>query len=217
MTPDKSICAVFLATAFSCVTSTYGQIHAFDYETPAYVDFEFSEVVAHEDEPVVVVNIYRTGDFRQLTRVDFVTEEISATEGKDYRGTGGTITFRPGEGFKRIEIPIISDDEAETNETFRVRLTRPSANTLLMREESTVVIQDTVRPISPPTLEVAMNGDGNISLSWEGDPTWQLERSADLAHTQWETVHCNPTRTEKGCEVVEPAFGTVYLYRLRIP
>src|SRR5690349_6205951 len=72
------------------------QIHALDYDTPAYLDFEFRDMQVDEDDSAVLINVYRFGDFRQVTRVDFATEELTAKEGQDYKGTGGTITFQTG-------------------------------------------------------------------------------------------------------------------------
>jgi len=196
--------------------SSYAQFHVLDYEIPAYIDFEFSEITVQENQPVAVIHIHRSGDFRQYTRVQFVTEEMTATEGQDYKGTGGTITFQPGEGIKQIEIPLIADGLSESDETFRLVLSEPSANTLLTRDSITVTIHDTPAPVAAPKLEIASAGSGKIALSWEGEPTCRLERTADAVVGNWEVVTRTPKVDGTRCEVIEPIGGVIYFYRLRV-
>src|SRR5687768_16316778 len=90
-----------LATLIATTLCAYGaDFKALDYETPAYVDLEFSEVRVNEPAGAVTINIVRTGDFRRTTTVEYQTIEDEASEGQDYKGAGGTLVFRPGEGFK---------------------------------------------------------------------------------------------------------------------
>src|SRR5262249_4865080 len=157
--------------------------------------FELNDVTVSEGESAVTVNLYRSGDFRQSTQLKFATEEITASEGKDYKGTGGTIIFQPGEGMKQITVPIIADDQAESDESFRLVLTEPSPNTLLMRDSIVITIKDTPPPISAPKLQIASVGAGKVTLSWEGEPGYALERTANAGSGKWEAVPCNPTVT----------------------
>src|SRR5437879_5172617 len=113
MSVTKAKLALLLLGANLAQIEARAQVHALDYYTPAYIDFEFSQITVYEEQPVAAINLYRTGDFRQFTRVSFATEEGTASEGKDYQGTGGTITFQPGEGMKQITVPLIADDETE--------------------------------------------------------------------------------------------------------
>jgi len=207
---------LWLSSALSQL-DVHAQVHALDYTTPAYIDFEFTDMTVYENEASVVVNIFRTGDFRQYTRIDFATEEITADEGQDYNGVGGTITFQPGEGMKQIVIPLIADDKTEPDETFRLVLSDASPNTLLMRDSITITIKDSAGPISAPKLQIASAGPGKVAISWDGDSTCSLERSADAASGLWESVSCTPTVTGTHCEVIQPAGGILYFYRLRLP
>jgi len=51
-----------------------------------------------------------------------------ATPGTDFSTTSGTVTFLAGEQLKVIAVPVLSDaDNAETDETFLVNLSSPSA------------------------------------------------------------------------------------------
>ena len=56
--------------------------------------------------------------------MEYKTFDISAVEGKDYKGAEGTLNFAAGETEKTIEIEIIDDDTHEANETSRSRLQR---------------------------------------------------------------------------------------------
>merc|ERR1719502_398934 len=63
---------------------------------------------------------------KEAVTVEYKTFDISAVEGKDYKGAEGTLAFAAGETEKTIEIEIIDDDTHEANETFRVELSEPS-------------------------------------------------------------------------------------------
>jgi hypothetical protein len=206
---------LLLSTAFVQI-DTRAQIHALGYDTPAYIDFEFSEVTVYENQPAAVINIFRSGDVFETTRISFATEEGTATEGHDYKGTGGTLTFQPGEGIKQVTIPLIADDQTEPDETFKILLIDPNPGTLVMRDQMTITIKDIPGPIATPKLAIAAAGSGKISLSWEGDPAYTLERTANAASAAWETVSCTPSVNGTHCEVSEPAGGVLYLYRLRV-
>ena len=59
----------------------------------------------------------------RLVTVDYATVSGTATEGIDYTGKTGTLTFRPGGALTRtIAVPIVDDALDEVDETFRMRL-----------------------------------------------------------------------------------------------
>lgn len=213
---QAKIALVLFWIGSNCVRA-HGQVHSLGYDTPAFIDFEFSEVTVSEGQPAAIINVYRTGDFRQYTRVDYATEDGSATENSDYRATGGTLTFQPGEGMKQIAVPLIADSEPEPNETFKVVLTNPSVTAVILRNSITVTIHDAPGPISAPKLQISSSHPGEITLSWDGDPGYVLERTTQAAATGWEAVSTAPTVTGTHCEVTESAGAALYLYRLRSP
>ncbi|MFM8954091.1 MAG: S8 family serine peptidase [Planctomycetaceae bacterium] len=49
----------------------------------------------------------------------------TALAGLDYTATQGTMTFAPGQRVKEFTVPILVDQQADANETFRVVLTEP--------------------------------------------------------------------------------------------
>lgn len=205
---------VILTLAAIKETYAASDLHASDYATPAYLDVEFGTVRANENERAVVYLI-RTGDFRQTTSVRFKTEEMTATSGKDFEESMGTFVFPPGEGYKKIELNIVADEESEPTETFRLRLFADSPNTVLMRDTVIIEVGDRSSTSVPkPKLEITPLGAGRISLSWNFDSNFTLERSPDPSHSQWETVTDEPILAEARCEVIQETHGRSYFYRL---
>jgi chitinase len=54
--------------------------------------------------------------------VDIATENGSAVAGSDFVASSATVTFAPGETSKTFEIPIVTDDVPETQESFFARI-----------------------------------------------------------------------------------------------
>src|SRR5687767_8412522 len=179
--------ALALATLLTGISLQAGDFKALDYETPAYVDFELSEVSVNEPAGTVAINIIRTGDFRRTTTIEYQTVEDDASEGADYKGAGGTLVFKPGEGFKTIVLEIIRDEEVESLESFRFELSSSDPNCMLMRSTALVVIEDQPVPIARPELQIAAAA-GKILLSWDGSDTCALERTETPAAGNWEPV-----------------------------
>ena len=217
MRPTKSLLRYTVAVTLASFGTLYaGDFKKLGYETPAYVDLEFTEMRVNEPAGTLAINIIRTGDFRQTTTVDYQTVADSASEGQDYKGAGGTLVFKPGEGFKTITLEVLSDEAAEDSENFRFELTTTDPNAMLMRRSLQVTIEDAPMPVGPPQLQVASAG-GNILLSWEGSDTCALERTTNPAGGAWEQVACAPVTDGNRCEVAQPLGGPLFFYRLRLP
>ncbi len=54
--------------------------------------------------------------------VDWETVEGTAHAPSDYSSTSGTVTFSPGQTVKRVKVLVNGDGSAESNETFKVKL-----------------------------------------------------------------------------------------------
>ncbi|KIT15070.1 Calx-beta domain-containing protein [Jannaschia aquimarina] len=54
--------------------------------------------------------------------VSYATKDISAVAGQDYSARSGTLTFRPGDDFKQVRVPVTSDSVAEITESFGLTL-----------------------------------------------------------------------------------------------
>ena len=69
----------------------------------------------------------------------------TATFGSDYRapyGTVRTVTFKAGQSFKQIAVPVLRDVVDESDETVTVTLTNPSSGISLGRSVGTGTIAD---------------------------------------------------------------------------
>ncbi|MYG53919.1 MAG: hypothetical protein F4204_16670 [Rhodospirillaceae bacterium] len=58
--------------------------------------------------------------------VDYATADGTATAGRDYRQTSGTLSFAAGETEKTVSVPILDDAHDEGEETFALNLSNPS-------------------------------------------------------------------------------------------
>ena len=73
--------------------------------------------------------------------VNYATADGTATDGADYEGGSGLVTFAPGATRATIEVPILDDPLPEADETFLVNLTGP-ANGELANAQARGIIRD---------------------------------------------------------------------------
>ena len=88
--------------------------------------------------------------------VQWATWDGTAEGRADYRPSGGTLTFNPGEGRKKLRVPVIDDAINENTENLRVTLSN-QVNALLGRATGTgYIYDDDVRGIrvTPQTVQV---------------------------------------------------------------
>jgi hypothetical protein len=67
------------------------------------------------------VSLSEPGD--ETIEVSYTTVDGTATSGKDYTASSGTLTFLAGQTSRSIAVPILNDTEAEETETFTLVLT----------------------------------------------------------------------------------------------
>ncbi|WP_438853698.1 carbohydrate binding domain-containing protein [Agromyces sp. M3QZ16-3] len=70
------------------------------------------------------------------------TEDLSATEGRDFTPDNGSVTIPAGEREATIELPTLQDGKHEVDETFVVRLSDPQGAEFGFVRTATVSIQD---------------------------------------------------------------------------
>ena len=78
-----------------------------------------------EDAGSVTLVVRRSGHMGDCVTIDYKTADITATAGKDYEATEGTLTFQPDQREAKFSITIIDDDRFEKSEQFRVTLSEP--------------------------------------------------------------------------------------------
>ena len=68
--------------------------------------------------------------------VDYTTADGTALADSDYRATDGTLTFRPGEGTKTVDVIILGDTTAEPDETFTLVLSNQNPSTVDLDDDT---------------------------------------------------------------------------------
>uniref|UniRef100_A0AC34R749 Calx-beta domain-containing protein n=1 Tax=Panagrolaimus sp. JU765 TaxID=591449 RepID=A0AC34R749_9BILA len=84
-----------------------------------------------------------------LVTVQYKTIQDTATEGKDYEGVQGSITFQPKENVATIPIKIIDCEKYEEDEKFHVQLYNARA---ISSSDPSVELPSTIGPASTATV-----------------------------------------------------------------
>ena len=70
----------------------------------------------------------------ETVTVDYATSDGSATEGQDYTGTSGKLTFDPLQTAHVVSVTVLDDDISEESETLKFTLSNPSGAHLAVAE-----------------------------------------------------------------------------------
>ncbi len=87
------------------------------------VQFTFATYTVDESGGSANIEVLRTGATNQISKLDYVFADGTASNGVDYLGTNGTLTFAPGQTVQQITVPIVNDLLVEPTETFTITLT----------------------------------------------------------------------------------------------
>ncbi|MFK7858110.1 MAG: Calx-beta domain-containing protein [Granulosicoccus sp.] len=138
-----------------------------------------SQITVSEIDDSAGVVVERSGGSQGALSVQYTTLDVSAVASEDYAATSGTLNWNDGEiGTRRIEIPIVSDGQAEPSETFRLVLSNAvsslaEADNLLGASEAIITIEDSTQPgvirFVETTVTVAeSDGDAELRVIREG-------------------------------------------------
>jgi solute carrier family 8 (sodium/calcium exchanger) len=105
-----------------------------------HVEFTANAWSFLEKEPTAEVTVKRYGSVDEPMEVKFETKDGTATAGKDYKPTSGVVKFAKGEAERKVQVPIIDDDEFEPDEFFTIELMEPSAGALGSHSSTKVII-----------------------------------------------------------------------------
>ncbi|KAH8311980.1 hypothetical protein KR044_008848 [Drosophila immigrans] len=112
--------------AHNDLSEVKAQLHRIDDEDdeddPTRIYFEPGHYTVMENCGEFEVRVVRRGDISTYSKVDYETEDGTASAGSDYVGKKGTLTFPPGVDEQRFKIEIIDDDIFEEDECFYIRL-----------------------------------------------------------------------------------------------
>jgi len=95
------------------------------YLTP--IEFQFDD---RTGTSVATFTVTLTAASNQTVTVRYATSGGTATQGSDFLGAAGTVTFLPGETSKTVAVTVLGDSVAENNERFSVVLSGPTNATL---------------------------------------------------------------------------------------
>lgn len=124
------------------------ELNLIDNDLPSgKLDFTKSAYSVTEGQPYVEVQVRRSGGNVGFLTVDYVTDDASASTNApaDYVHTTGRLTWNNQDiSIKTVRIPIVNDDQVETNETFKIRLLNPSTPGIIgnLHTNCTITITD---------------------------------------------------------------------------
>ena len=88
-----------------------------------------------------VFTVWLSSGVGQAVTVHYQTSDETATEGSDYIGTVGVLTFPPYARSRTIAVPIVGDRTVEPRETFLVTLSAPT-NAVIARDTGRGTIEN---------------------------------------------------------------------------
>ena len=115
----------------------------------------------------VVLTVTRTGAKLTTVTLPYAFINGSATNGVDYTGVPGTLTFGTNIGSQTLTIPIANDRVIEANKTFSVQLSAPGGEAILGTNTImivTIIDDDSLATFATPNLSVREDV-GSISVN----------------------------------------------------
>lgn len=107
------------------------------------VGFSAARFEAREDDGQAHLWVRRTGPLVEAATVDFELIDGEALAGEDYTATQGTLDFAASVAELEILVPLLDDDEVESEETLLARLLNPTGPVELgSQSESVLAIRD---------------------------------------------------------------------------
>jgi len=128
--------------------------------------FTISTVEIAETASTVTLTVSRVGGTNGELTVNYATTDGTATDGSDYIGATGTLTWADGEGHDQtLTVTILNNAETESDETFTVTLSDPNSGESL--DTATVTIKE-----AEPTLVTLVDFtatalETEILLEWQ--------------------------------------------------
>ena len=109
----------------------------------------------------------------QTVTVEYVTTGGTATAGRDYETTTGTLTFSALETEQTIRVPIIDDDIDEVVETLTVMLINASNATIKDGKATGIITDDDVHgvTVTPTALMIREGDSASYTVVLDSEPT----------------------------------------------
>ena len=170
----------------------------------------------------LTVTVERVGGSDGAASVKFATANGTAKSGKDFLPRSGTLKWVSGDQApKTFEVPIKNDTAPEPDETFSIKLSKPTGATM-STSSSTVTIHDDdgsgcgAGVAAPAALRAQGQSAGDIRLTWADESAaaslFRIERrQADGTFQEIATV---PSGANSFTDSGLPA-GATFQYRVR--
>ncbi|MBD2200773.1 MULTISPECIES: Calx-beta domain-containing protein [Calothrix] len=135
------------------IVNEFGTGIILDNDEPPVVTIQQKTITTTESGTAkVTFTVSLSGTSAKEITVDYSTVNGTATAGKDYISTRGTLTFAPGETTKTITIELQDDNIDEYDETFFLKLNNALHATIAEHAVGAVTIADNDEP---PALFIA--------------------------------------------------------------
>ena len=129
------------------------------------LQFQSATMTANENVGVVSINVVRSGSSTNgVVTVDYVISNVTATNGVDYFGTNGTLTFVAGQVFTNFSITISNNAIVDGNRVIGLALANPTGGLPLGGQSTatlTILDDDTAFQFAAAnfvTTEISTNG-----------------------------------------------------------
>jgi pimeloyl-ACP methyl ester carboxylesterase len=130
------------------------------------LQFAASTVEVAENASTVTLTVRRVGGTNGELTVNYATTDGTATDGNDYVGTTGSLTWADGDSSDKTLTVTISDDSlSEGNETFTVTLGMPISGESL--DSATVTISDDDPTLVTLASFTATALEEGIKIEWQ--------------------------------------------------
>ncbi len=115
-----------------------------EFETPKALSV--ADVVTDESARQAVFTVNLSGESSKTVTVDYATSDGTATNGADYTGGSGSLTFAPGDTEKTVSFGILDDSLDEDDEIFTLTLSDPVNATLEVSVATALIVDDDDAP-----------------------------------------------------------------------
>ena len=132
-----------------------------------------ANAVASEGDGEMAFSVRLNLASSQTVTVEYVTAGGTATAGRDYETTTGTLTFSALETEQTIRVPIIDDDIDEAVETLTVMLINASNATIKDGKATGIITDDDVRgvTVTPTALMIREGDSASYTVVLDSEPT----------------------------------------------
>ena len=168
------------ATGGAAIDRAVEKVTISDVETAGLVSLSSATYSIGESSGTLTITATRTVSFGGAVSVAYATSSGSATEGGDYTGASGTLSWANGEsGSKTFNVSISPDGTPEGDETFSITLSNPTGGVGIGNSPATATIvdDDPFPDLASPDLVAPVDLKPSADLVSAND----LATSADLA------------------------------------